>query len=322
MAFLCFVVKSTNKLTIGIFSYERSLILNAIVGVLESFELPFDVLVADDSLAHNNYLTRLASNWKGLGTLRYIHNSVNLGHDRNLLSLFEQCDTPFLWVIGDSIQPTFDGVVEVLRLLEYDPDALILSSENRGVNKRCFSEYSELYVDFCWYVTLSGCLVYSLKNTSRFTVSKHINHFLNTNFLQLGLFFKSLALVDNFVVYSSDVECFFTRDGRKGSYWFRNIFDVFCRDWVLVNQRLSDNLTDDMLAKVLLSHDLNTNLFLSKSFFYILGKGFLKRADYLSHKEVISMSVLHPRFIFFLINIRYLFIPFAILVDLYLKFRR
>ena len=315
-------MKLINKLTIGIFSYERPLILNAIVDFLESFELPFDVLVTDDSLVRNDYLYHRTSNWRGLGRFRYICNSVNLGHDRNLLSLFEHCDSPFLWVVGDSIQPTFEGVTEVLRLLEYEPDALILSSGTRSIVNRVFSEYEELYVDFCWYVTLSGCLVYSLKNTSRFTLSNDICNFLDTNFLQLGLFFKSLAFVDNFAVHTSDVNCFYTRGGRKGSYWFRNIFDVFCRDWVVVNELLSDGLPDDLRKRVLLSHDVNTDLFLSKSFFYILGKGFIKRADYFRHRKVIAISVVRPRVVFFLINIRYLFVPFSVLVDFYLKFRR
>ena len=120
-------------LTIAIPTYNRKSELKACLDHVCS-QLNKDVIVVVRDNCSNNYdFPSFIKTYVDNFGIVAVQNKINIGGDANIAKLYEECQTKWLWVIGDDDVPTNDAISTVLDVLYNNQDALFIKFNSKYV---------------------------------------------------------------------------------------------------------------------------------------------------------------------------------------------
>lgn len=223
---------------------------------LQEFAIP--VYISDDS---TNCETQevISSLERDYPFLFYRHNKPRLGHDDNFFSTLKMADTDYVWYLGDSMFVKPGGFDAVLNALESDPDFCFVNSYVDDWHDRHLKPQQThgFLVDRAWYLTLSGATIYSRKARVLQVAENRKQQW--KNFPQLGLVLEYCSL--------NKARCewlgkpIIEVNQNKKSYWAKQAFSVFVRDWSALVRSFPGLFSDAEADKVIRSHSDRTGLF-------------------------------------------------------------
>ena len=250
-------------LTILITTYNRAIVLDAVLAMLGSYQekgLAFNILVSDDNSTDdtNSICKRWDNTLKGF---THIKTGRNLGMDNNFINVYEHFQTPYCWLLGDTRHISFESLQRVLDILSSAQyDALILRCRQEMPQERIeYSDINTLMSQQGWHITNNASCIIPRKFINSQLYHRHIG----TTFLHMGIFVENLCMMENFrVLYMGDVditelEVFgFIKTG-----WIKHPFLNFGKLWYEFVMSLPNQISVDIKHKVLLDHNRFTKIF-------------------------------------------------------------
>lgn len=288
-------------LTVLVTTYNRAQVLDALLEMLEDYQqrgLVFDVLVSDDCSPDNT--VEVCEKWgRRLKGFNFIKTERNLGMDNNFRNVYENCQTDYCWLLGDTRHISYEGLKSIIDALETkEYDALILKCREEMPQKRIeYGDINELMSNQGWHITNNASCV--IPRT--FINSNLYNRYMGTTFLHMGIFVENLCLKKSFkVLYMGDVEITelnvvsFDKVG-----WTKHPFLNFGKLWYEFVMSLPNQIDVDIKHKVLLDHDKHTGLFsLSDVHRKMVSFGETYKRSYIENRKYMRYVTSHPTIVY------------------------
>lgn len=248
------------KLALAIPTYNRAEVLEQNLRCMlpDLKKLGVPVYISDDSTDFETQ-NRISELVKDYPLVFYRHNKLRLGHDDNFFSTLEMPDTDYVWYLGDSVFVRPGGFLEVLKLLEHEPDFCFVNAyvKNRPNEHIESDQIHGFLLDRTWYLTLSGATIYGRKARSLPMATARKKQW--KNFPQLGLILEYCSL--------KKVRCEWIGEPlieinqNKKSYWEKQAFSVFVRDWSVLIRSFPKLFNKAEADRVIRSHSAQMGLF-------------------------------------------------------------
>ncbi len=312
-------------LTILITTFNRAIVLDVLLELLNSYQqkgLDFKVLISDDCSSDNT--EEICKEWKTkMQGLAYIKTNGNLGMDNNFKNAYENFDTEYCWLLGDTRHISYEGLKSVLDVLsEAKHDALILRCRAEMSQKRMlYTNINALMNEQGWHITNNASCVIPKEFINPLLYHRH----MGTTFLHMGLFVENLCQMEHFkVLYMGDVyitELNVPQFHKVG--WTKHPFLNFGKLWYTFIMSLPNQIDVDIKHKVLLDHNKYTNIFALQNmprFLYHYGDTY--RNSYIQNRRFMHYVSNCPLFIYDII-IKY--IPLQLyhyLASIYFVFKK
>ena len=250
-------------LTILVTTYNRAVVLDVLLGMLASYQekgLIFNVLVSDD--CSSDHTTDICEKWsQKIQGFRYISTSSNLGMDNNFKHAYENFDTEYCWLLGDTRHISYEDlkeVIETLKSAQYD--ALILRCREKMPKKHItYADINTLMKEQGWHITNNAsCII-----PKRFIKETLYHRHLGTTFLHMGIFVENLCLMESFnVLYLGNV---YITELNVASFnkvgWTKHPFLNFGKLWYEFVMSLPNQIDVDTKHFVLKEHNRHTKIF-------------------------------------------------------------
>jgi glycosyltransferase involved in cell wall biosynthesis len=117
------------KLTIGIPTYNRPLALIELLKCLYSLSVSenyFNILILDNSENDITEVQLFEAEYLNKVNLKYIKHDQNIGFDNNILQLYLNTSTDYLWLIGDDDLPEDNCLIYIFKALSSNPDIVLI----------------------------------------------------------------------------------------------------------------------------------------------------------------------------------------------------
>jgi hypothetical protein len=290
-----------SELAIAIPTYNRTDILkeNLLYMMVELKKFNIPVYISDDS--PNDVTQVMIEELKSTYEyLYYTKNSPSLGHDKNCFATLALPKAAHIWYLGDSMKIETGGISKVLKLISNEGyDFIITNCKNRGVglNSGLYTNKNDVFNGLAWHLTLSGCCIYKKEVIDGFEKVDSYKNFPQTSII-LATINDSCSLF-----YCNDIMVYSNKN-KKGSYWQKNVFDVFGKDWVdLITciHKLSSNSFSK--SKVIQSHSKKSGVFGLKALLNYRELGFFNVNLFFKYARYIQAASHISLFIAFLISI-------------------
>ena len=288
-------------LTILITTFNRATVLDVLLELLRSYQqrgLDFKVLVSDDCSSDNT--EEICSKWRPkMQGLSYIRTNSNSGMDNNFKNAYENFDTEYCWLLGDTRHISYEGLRSILEILsEKKYDALILRCRTEMPQKRIvYSDISTLMNEQGWHITNNASCVIPQKFINQVLYHRH----MGTTFLHMGIFVENLCQMENFkVLYMGDVyitELDVPQFNKVG--WTKHPFLNFGKLWYSFIMSLPNQIDIDLKHKVLLDHNKYTKIFTPQKmprFLFHYGETY--RNSYIQNRRFMQYVSTCPLFIY------------------------
>ncbi len=121
-------------LTLAVPTYNRSQYLATFLAAIApqlAGETRVELLISDNASPDDTADIVRGYQAKGL-PIRYIHNEINVGADRNILQCFEQASGKYVWICGDDDAVEPSGLGRILAHLGSHPEYDLVSLQARG----------------------------------------------------------------------------------------------------------------------------------------------------------------------------------------------
>lgn len=160
----------------------------------------------------------------------YTKNETNLGHDLNCIKALTQPETEYIWYLGDSRTIIPGGIAKIIDIIKNNnSNFIVVNSTNRNFSLTSGTyDLDFFFLNISWHATLSGSTIYK-KAAINFSKS---SDYLNSNFMQLGLFISSMIEDSSKNMFYFDEKLVDQVNLSKKSYWISNSIRVFAHDWV------------------------------------------------------------------------------------------
>lgn len=250
-----------NKLTIAIPAYNRPHFLKENIQGISKLCEKYDVkiYISDDS-TNDEIKDLFDSYFSKFNFITYKKNPKRLGHDRNIISCLKSIRSEYVWLVGDSLIIEPDIITKIINTInENNFDIISVLSEGRKITEKSkpIVDPEEVFMKFCWHMTLTGSTIYSKKSISLFDFDEALKF---KNFPHIVFIFRFLKNSCNFY-WLNEVGVRTIRYSGRQSYWAKNTIEVFVTDWTNALMSLSDLYTYDDCKKVSLMHSSNQNTF-------------------------------------------------------------
>lgn len=138
--------------------------------------------------------------------IKVVRNKVNVGMNANIAKAFEECDTDWLWVLGDDDCVQQRGVEIVLNAIKENPDAIYLKFNS--TQERCtmgiieFSDVMKSLYEFATSFFISET-VHNIRKTAQFTY---------WHYEYLSSMIGQILRVVKYLIATPDGKCVFLKD--------------------------------------------------------------------------------------------------------------
>lgn len=250
-------------LTVLITTYNRALVLDAVLSMLGSYQakgLVFNILVSDDNSTDNT--EEICKKWEDtLSGYTYIKTERNLGMDNNFRNAYEHFQTPYCWLLGDTRHISFENLQRVIDVLSTSQhNALILRCRKEMPQERIeYSDINTLMSQQGWHITNNAsCII-----PKTFINPQLFHRYLGTTFLHMGILIENLCLMKHFsILYLGDVDITELEvQGFNKTGWISHPFLNFGKLWYEFIMSLPNQVDIDIKQQVLLDHNKYTKIF-------------------------------------------------------------
>lgn len=308
-------------LTVLITVYNRAMAVDKVLSILFEYQqkgLSFYVLVSDNRSTDNIEEVNLRWNTR-FNYYKFVSTPVHGEMDSNFRNAYENCETDYCWLLGDTRMVSYDALQKIITTLESGLyDALIINCHVKmKLPATTYDNVNTLMKEQAWHITNnSSCII-----PRKFIRRAAYNRYLGTSFLHMGIFVENICLLPSFKVrYLDDVECRSLQiDGFKKGGWKERPFLNFGKLWYEYIMSLPCQLSLNTKQFVLKDHDAKTGLFSFKEIMickakfnnfqytksFIQNYQFLKFVTYRNRFVMLLEIVLIPSFICRLIRKSY-----------------
>jgi len=235
---------------------------------IKEYSIP--VYISDDS-TNDKTKTILESLKRDYEYIYYYRNTPGLGHDRNCIRTLSIPSEDYVWYLGDSFAIKTGGLRKIMDIISTQSvDFIGVNALKRAdINDRIFSDGNELLNDLGWHLTLTGATVYSksvLSAINKLDLGKC------KNFPQTVIIFERFAICKNELFWLNEhiIYC----NSSKKSYWRKDIFNVFLKDWSDVILNLPSFYPDKNKQMAIKNHSDKTGIFDLYSFLSYRKEGY------------------------------------------------
>ena len=226
---------------------------------IQIFSIP--IYVSDDS-SNNHTKDMIFELQKRYEYLFYYKNIPSLGHDKNIFSTLKLAETEYVWLLGDALILKAGAIKNILKIVtKFRPEIIAVNAVNRdlSINSDFYDDKNKVLNEFGWHLTLTGATIYS--RTALSAIDKIVNG-VHKNFPQVTLIFNHLSVSCSFYWVN---ERWIYSNGKKTSYWVKDIFQIFIDDWSNVIRNLQGCYDDGVKEKVIIKHSQKAKVFTLKS---------------------------------------------------------
>lgn len=280
---------ANKKLAVAIPTYNRHIILkeNLLFMLPELEKYDVTIYISDDS---DNYLTRdmISELKQQYNNIHYHKNNPSLGHDKNCLKTLSMPREEYIWYLGDSLIIKDGGIKDVLNIIGKETfDILLVNSETRDIvrDSEHYYDANKFFVDLAWHATFTGTTIYKKDILFRGDYQKYID----SNFIQLGIVLEELLESDH-GLYWFNKKLIYTNKNKKGSYWNKEIFKVFAKDWVDFIKNLPDEYSCGNKKKVMKSHSNYSGIFKFRTYIALRRGNILSIKSYFKHYNELKLA--------------------------------
>lgn len=291
------------ELTIAIPTYNRAIFVDWSLKILKSYldrGLLFDVIVSDNHSSDNT--AEVVKKWQeSMPCLTYFCQTENKMADRNFFNCWQMSKTKFCWLLGDTRMITFEEMKFLLSEINqnYRCDAFILNCNvNLKIPSKYYTDINTLIEEQGWHITnMASCII-----SKEFVKYNNVMRYLNTNFVQVGVFIEYLCSLEEFSVKYLENRDIFVNEFQipgivklSGGGWRSQEIRVFARDWYMLVMSLPNQIRLEIKEKMVKDHNLYTEFFSFHNFRVdcVNAKGLTLYNDFIQNKKYLRFTTNH-----------------------------
>jgi len=195
----------------------------------------------------------------------YDRNVSDIGPDRNFECALKSVETQYVWLLGDSYTISREGFEAVISLLmgsiDSPLDALIINFNARvkNIEARFYNCSKSLLSDLGWHTTVLSSLIYN----RRVIQSADFKRYYDTNFIQTGILFETLAVISGYTVgWLPDVSVEnIVFEGQTKVSWQKEALEIWLLRWPSFVLSLPPLYPLEVKLRVIRAHNIKTNVF-------------------------------------------------------------
>ncbi|TFY92295.1 glycosyltransferase [Pseudomonas nabeulensis] len=253
------------------------------------------IFVSDN--ASTDETSRVVEKWqRTYPFLHYKKNMQNLGPDLNFQSALELPDTEYTWLLGDTSKIRAHDIETVLNTLTKKEkyDALIVNLLHKVTLPTCdYRDANQLLEDLGGLMSCMSCLIYSKSMIK----SANFSLYYNSNFLQTGILFESIAKRPFLVhwIQPVSINSLERKDLSKNSWAHtRNIFKIGLEGWTNFVLSLPTNYSLKSKLKACTSFGEVSGAFTIKGMISLRSRGLLDYKTFREYQDILSISLNYP----------------------------
>ena len=250
-------------LSILITVYNRAIAADKILSILYDYQqrgLDFYVILSDNRSTDN--IKEVCSHWASkFRYFKFVITEEQGIMDANFKNAYENCETDYCWLLGDTRMVSFDSLNKIISTLEEGQyNALIINCHVKmNLPSTTYDDVNTLMKEQAWHITNnSSCII-----PAKFVNRSVYNRYMGTTFLHMGIFVENICLLPSFRVrYLDDVKCRTINIlGFKKGGWKGHPFLNFGRLWYEYIMALPCQIALETKQFILKDHDSKTGLF-------------------------------------------------------------
>jgi glycosyltransferase involved in cell wall biosynthesis len=203
------VISQTTKLTIGIPTYNRALALIELLKNLYSLsdsEYYFNILILDNSENDITEVHLYKAGYLDKVNLKYIRHKQNIGFDDNILQLYINTSTDYLWLIGDDDLPEDNYLINIFKALSSNPDMVLIPFRQPSslilpnYQNEPFEIIHDNAIEACLLISKTGKISSFLYKINQFDSASitRLKSFSQSGWMHMALAYENLYLNPNF----------------------------------------------------------------------------------------------------------------------------
>lgn len=287
----------------GLLDYNLKILCNITVRYPE-----IDIVISDNCSTDNtNEIVEFYK--KSYNNVFNIIQTENIGPDRNFESVLKFSNSKYKWLLGDSCLINENKIRSLLDdLIEKSPDLMVVD-RGKGYlpfNSKTYIDASLLLEEIGWHITNISSLIFSndlISNTN-------FERYYNTNFIQFGIIFEYLSLLENVnVIFKNDsILCSSSLNlidkYKSKNTWFPNsAWPIFVKSWTNVVLSLPSNYSLISKTKCIISHNKFNNLFSVINILLMKNRGSYNYKIYNENKAYIPFAIGNKKVMYFILSV-------------------
>ena len=235
------------NLTVAVPTYKRPLVLRETISLLlESLKksefIPKSILIIDNDPEHcvDDETVRVLYHVRGLGVeVKYKNNLENIGGGANILRLFEESESTWVWTLGDDDIPQnecFDFIGRCLLGADESLGAVKFSSDLSGSNRfnLDLKKTSDFFGDKYFDIDFLSNLMFLSTWVFRVAIIKKVlpDLYLSINSFAPQLIAAILIVQKRFVVHHSQYQLVTSRPGQ----WVGTVVHNYLYEYLRVSR--------------------------------------------------------------------------------------
>lgn len=210
------MTKTITNLTLGIPTYNRPKALIELLSNLYSkfdSEFQFEILVLDNSENIKTEEKLLECGFLNQKNLKYIRHKKNIGFDENILQLYLNTVTEYLWIIGDDDLPEEYCLNNILSSIVTKPDIVLIpfrqpSSLIIPIYQKNIFEVSHFNsIEACLLISKTGKITSYVLKKNHFDIEslERLKKFNQSGWMHMALAYEILYLNPNYVLKTLNI---------------------------------------------------------------------------------------------------------------------
>lgn len=191
---------------------------------------------------------------KNMQNIHYIKTTNNHGHDYNIQRSIFNTPGDYVFLLGDGLFLEHEQLEEIIAITYKENfDAILLHSSN-GYNNEVLNDIVKVYEKFSRHSTLTGGTIFSRK-IIEIARKKDLSKYEGLQFMQFAIFYEGFDNNSCKILNIGGKSVY--RNLKKGDgYACSQHYEIFCKNWYLINKLLPNIYTDESKIKSITHMDI------------------------------------------------------------------
>lgn len=293
----------SNLLTIAIPTYNRELILDeALCDLIPKVrKYGIEILICDNASTDNtrSIVEKYAATYS---YIKYFCQEVNIV-DKNFVTCYELSNTKYVWLLGDSyriFENSLDYILEILSSGNYE--AVIINAFNRvkNIQSQLYDNPVSIIEDLGWHMGLLCSTIVS----KPMVCEEMTRRYLETTFIQVGLFFEYLCINNQAKVWWISDNCIFsTKISKTSTSWLSRSFEIYGSGYMSFIFSLPSQIPFNSKLKCIKDHSDKVGFFEWRNLLYLRSNDWLNYKLFKQYRRYMPFLTRTPLVLLFLISI-------------------